>query len=131
MAAQWRPTHSPEKHQKHVVFAAITKEGPVSIRAISSETGKVESELAPKETFDTVVRAAGWMPDNRYVAFGDIHTGTSNLWAHPAIGSGAEKQITHFISGVVWNFQYSPDGKLVAFSRGTNQSDAVLFTNTK
>lgn len=102
------------------------------IRTVSAETGKVESELAPKETFDTVVRrAANWMPDNRYVAFGDIRTGTSNLWAQPAIGSGAEKQITHFSSGVVWNFQYSPDGKLVALSRGTNQSDAVLFTNTK
>jgi Tol biopolymer transport system component len=96
--------------QKHVVFAAITKEGLVSIRTVSSETRKVESELAPKETFDTVVRAAGWLPDNRYVAFGDIRTGSSNLWAHPAIGSGAEKQITHFTSGVVWNFQYSPDG---------------------
>ena len=87
---------------KHVLLAAITKEGQVLIRTVSAETGKVESELAPKETFDTVVRrAANWMPDNRYVAFGDIRTGTSNLWAQPAIGSGAEKQITHFSSGVV------------------------------
>jgi hypothetical protein len=69
--------------------------------------------------------------DNRYVAFGDIRTEASNLWAHPAIGSGPEKQITHFTSGVVWNFKDSPDGKLVALSRGTNQSDAVLFTSTK
>jgi len=31
------------------------------------------------------------MPGNRYVAFGDIRTGTSNLCAHPAIGGGAKK----------------------------------------
>jgi serine/threonine protein kinase/Tol biopolymer transport system component len=116
---------------KHVVFAAIAKDGRVMIKVVSSETGKVEREMPPKETFDTVVRSANWTPDSRSVTFGDIRTGTSNLWSLPVIGNGEEKQLTHFSSGVIWNFAYSYDGKLIVMVRGTNQSDAVLFTNAK
>ena len=44
---------------------------------------------------------------------------------------GPAKQLTHFPSGVVWDFAWSPDGKSIAFARGTDQSDAVLFTSAK
>jgi Periplasmic component of the Tol biopolymer transport system len=116
---------------KHVLFAGIVKDGRVLIRVVSSETGKVEREIPPKETFDTVARSANWMPGNRSIAFGDIRTGTPNLWSQQVIGSGKEKQLTHSSSGVIWNFAYSHDGKLIVMVRGTNQSDAVLFTSGK
>jgi len=32
---------------------------------------------------------------------------------------------------VVWDFAWSPDGKYIALARGTDQSDAVLFTSAK
>ena len=42
--------------------------------------------------------------------------------------SSAVKQLTHYTSGVIWNCQFSSDGKNLAMSRGSNQSDVVLFT---
>lgn len=70
------------------------------------------------------------MPDGRGFAFGDVRTGTPNLWYFP-IGGGPQKQLTHFTSGVLFGSRYSPDGKWIVVARGTNQNDAVLFTNSK
>jgi hypothetical protein len=41
-----------------------------------------------------------------------------------------ETQLTHFTSGVFWDFRYSPDGKFIAMARGSNKSDAVRFTDS-
>src|SRR6267143_900601 len=46
-------------------------------------------------------------------------------------GTGPTKQLTHFTSGEVWDYGWSPDGKFIALARGTDQSDAVLFTSAK
>jgi len=43
---------------KHVVFAALVNDGRVLIKVVSSETRKVERQMPPKETFDTVVHSA-------------------------------------------------------------------------
>jgi hypothetical protein len=109
----------------------MTKQGRVAIRAVSTETGAVEREMPPKETFDTIVRSANWTPDNRSLAIADIRTGSANLWAFPVFGTGPDKQLTHFPSGVIWNFAYSHDGNLLVLVRGTYQSDAVLFTTPR
>jgi hypothetical protein len=39
--------------------------------------------------------------------------------------------LTHFDSGLIFNQRFSPDGKLIAISKGTISSDAVLFTEAK
>jgi hypothetical protein len=45
--------------------------------------------------------------------------------------SGPTKQLSHFTSGVIWDYGWSPDGKFIALARRTDQSDAVLFTSAK
>jgi len=67
----------------------------------------------------------------RSVALLHIRTGTPNLWVWPLLGGGEPNQLTHFTSGVIWNCQYSADGKLIEMTRGSAQSDVVLFTTAK
>ena len=61
----------------------------------------------------------------------DTRAGTPNLWYFAALGEGPEKQLTHFTSGIIWDFRYSFDGKSVVLVRGSRQSDVVLFTTPK
>ena len=128
-AAVSSPFLSPDN--KHVSFATMLKDGTVGALIINPETGATESEKKIPSTFDATVHAACWMPDNRSMALVDTRTGTPNLWLIPVFGNGPEKQLTHFTSGVIWNCHYSPDGKLIALTRGSNQSDVVLFQAAK
>jgi hypothetical protein len=60
-----------------------------------------------------------------------VRNGTPNLWGFPLFLDVPPKQLTHFDSGHIFNQRYSPDGKLIAISKGTITSDAVLFTEAK
>jgi len=116
---------------KHLIFATPMKDGSVGGAVLSADTGKLESEISVPPTFDLSVSTLCWMPDNRSVAYPDLRSGASNLWSQPAIGNGPQRQLTHFTSGKVWACAFSADGKYVAISHGSRQSDAVLFTTPK
>ncbi|MEJ2008160.1 MAG: protein kinase, partial [Acidobacteriota bacterium] len=79
----------------------------------------------------TVVLGAGlqkhWTLDSRAVAFIRTVKGVSNIWEQPLAG-GPPKQVTHFTSGHIFNFAWSPKGDL-ALARGTVSSDVVLIRN--
>ena len=113
---------------KHLLFATPMKDGSVGGAVFSAETGRLEGEISVPPTFDLSVSTLCWMPDNRSVAYPDLRSGVANLWSQPALGTGPQKQLTHFTSGKVWACTFSADGKYVAISHGSRQSDAVLFT---
>jgi Tol biopolymer transport system component len=123
-----QPVVSPD--EEHVAFAHPRKDGKVVGWVVSGATGKVTSEFE-NPTFDPVSRAMSWMPDSQFFVMADVRTGTSNLWALPVLGGGQEKQLTHFTTGMIWDFAYSPDGKWIAMARGPHQSDAVMFREAK
>ena len=56
--------------------------------------------------------------------------GVSNLWSQPLAG-GTPRQITNFKSDRILTFAYSPDGRQLAFARGSHTSDAVLISEAK
>ena len=114
---------------KHVIFATLLSNGDFGGALLSADTGKLEAEMTPAPTFDVSQSLLCWMPDNRSVAYPDLRTGVANLWSQPALGAGPQKQLTHFTSGKIWGCAFSPDGKYVAVSHGSRESDAVLFTN--
>jgi TolB protein len=116
---------------KHVLFAATLKDGSVGGALFSADTGELENEITSAPTFDVSVSTTCWMPDNRSIAYPDLRSGVPNLWSQTMIGNGPERQLTHFNAGKVWGCAFSPDGKYVAISHGSRQSDAVLFTNPK
>jgi Tol biopolymer transport system component/DNA-binding winged helix-turn-helix (wHTH) protein len=70
----------------------------------------------------------GWTPDGQAVAFEAEGGGVLNVWVQP-LGGGPPRQLTHFISDEVQTFAWSPDGRYLALSRGTDIRDAVLITN--
>ena len=70
-----------------------------------------------------------WMPDGRAINYIALNNGVSNIWRQPLDGS-PPFQITKFDTGRIFNFAYSPDGKQLALSRGSLNSDVVLIKNS-
>jgi Tol biopolymer transport system component len=68
-----------------------------------------------------------WTRDSRAFAFIRTVKGVTNIWEQPLVG-GPPKQLTHFTSGQVFNFAWSPKGDMV-LARGTQSSDVVLLRN--
>jgi eukaryotic-like serine/threonine-protein kinase len=116
---------------RHVSFASFDKNGTIVKVMVSTVTGAREgAEVKLGDTFYGSAHGLRWTPDGRSLAAVDIRSGTPNLWSWMFAG-GPAKPLTHFTSGVVWDFGWSPDGKFIALARGTDQSDAVLFTSAK
>jgi Tol biopolymer transport system component/phage shock protein PspC (stress-responsive transcriptional regulator) len=67
----------------------------------------------------------GWMPDGRGMAALDNRSGIPNLWTFPFDGSPG-KQLTHFLKSEIHGFDWSPDGKRIALSRGSSEQNVVL-----
>jgi serine/threonine protein kinase/roadblock/LC7 domain-containing protein len=121
----------PSMDGHHVAFATPDKDGKVVLAVVSADNAALEAQPTIPETLDHTSNAVAWAPDNRSMALSDVRSGTPNIWSLPVIGSGPQRQLTHFTSGQVWAFHYTHDGKSVAYARGNNQSDVVLFTSAK
>ena len=116
---------------RHVLFGSFDKNGTIVGVMVSAVTGAQEgAEIKLGDTLSDSAHGVRWTPDGRSLAAVDIRSGTPNLWSG-ILGKGPAKQLTHFTSGVVWDFGWSSDGKYIALARGTDQSDAVLFSSAK
>jgi Tol biopolymer transport system component len=54
--------------------------------------------------------------------------GISNIWSQPPDG-GPARQLTHFDSGRIVRYRWSPDGRSLVIARGTINNDVVLIRN--
>jgi eukaryotic-like serine/threonine-protein kinase len=84
-------------------------------------------ELPATVSLDAPMR---WTPGGRAIAYVDNRNGVSNIWSHPLDG-GPPKQLTYFNADRIFRFDWSPDGKQLACSRGNEVSDIVLMINSK
>jgi Tol biopolymer transport system component len=75
-------------------------------------------------------RPIHWTPDGHAIAYAVTGGGVSNIWSQPLDG-GPPKQLTAFREGLIFDFAWSRDGKQLALSRGTVNSDVVLISNFK
>ena len=71
-----------------------------------------------------------WSPDGRAIDYSITRGGVSDIWRQPLSG-GAPKQLTHFPSGLIYNFAWSTDGKSLAAARGSVTADIVLLKVAK
>jgi Tol biopolymer transport system component len=74
------------------------------------------------------VRISGglrWSLDNRELYYINRGNDGDNVWAQPVHG-GAAYQVTHFQGLSLFSFDWSPDGKHLAFSQGVQASDVML-----
>ncbi len=71
-----------------------------------------------------------WGTDGRSLLYTKNEGGVDNIWSQPIAG-GTPKQITHFNSELISNFDLSRDGKRLVMSRGTRKQDVVLIRDLK
>jgi Tol biopolymer transport system component len=71
-----------------------------------------------------------WGTDSRLLLYTKNEGGVDNIWSQPIAG-GTPKQITHFNSELISNFDLSRDGKRLVMSRGTRKQDVVLIRDLR
>jgi TolB protein len=84
----------------------------------------------PVKTFPMPGFELRWMPDGRSIAYILRKDGVDNIWSQPLDG-GKPKQITNFTSEFMQFFDFSPDGKQIVVTRGTETRDVVLISGIR
>jgi serine/threonine protein kinase len=69
-----------------------------------------------------------WSPNGKGVQYLLTRNGASNVWEQPLTG-GPLHQVTNFISGRIFDFAWSRDGKQLFLAKGENTSDVILISN--
>lgn len=93
-----------------------------AIEIISFEGGSVKT-FEPARGRLNVIR---WSADSRALTYAATHDKVSNIWIQPMDGS-APRQMTDYKDGLIFWFDWSPDGRWMAASRGVARSDVVLI----
>ncbi|HEY0006252.1 MAG TPA: protein kinase [Pyrinomonadaceae bacterium] len=70
-----------------------------------------------------------WSPDGRAVTYIETVGGVSNIWSQPLVGGPTK--LTDFKSDQILWFDWSHDGRQLAFARGNITSDVVLISDSK
>jgi eukaryotic-like serine/threonine-protein kinase len=71
-----------------------------------------------------------WMPDGAGLAYAARQASVGNIWVQPLDGSPA-KQLTHWHPAPIFSFDWSRDGKWLAYASGSLTSDVVLIADTR
>ncbi|MBV8857584.1 MAG: serine/threonine-protein kinase [Acidobacteria bacterium] len=88
---------------------------------------------APSKVFDVAgapVRQLRWAPDGRAVCHIDTRQAVSNIMCLPLDG-GPPFPVTDFKADRIDAFDWSPDGRRLAISRGSDSSGVVLISDSK
>lgn len=101
-----------------------TPASPSVLSIVSAESGKIlHSFEAPAG-----IQVFGWSRDGSNLNYVLTRGGAGNLWEQSLTG-GPPKQITHFKSELIRDFDWSHDGKQLAVARGHLNSNVVLISN--
>jgi len=71
-----------------------------------------------------------WTLDGRAVTYADKQSGVGNLWVQPLDG-GPPKQLTNWKADPIPAFEWSRDGKWLAYAVGSLTSDVVLISDAR
>ncbi|HEV2401060.1 MAG TPA: protein kinase [Candidatus Sulfotelmatobacter sp.] len=84
---------------------------------------------SPLHVLTTPIGAASlrWAPDGKGLQFVLTRKGAGNIWEESLAG-GDPRQITHFTSGLLFDFAWSRDAKQILLSRGDRTSDVVMLS---
>ena len=69
-------------------------------------------------------------PDGKGLAYPIQEKGVDNIWVQPLERSSG-RQITHFRSGQIGDFRWSPDGSILAVEHEEETADVVLLQESK
>ncbi len=114
---------------KYIVYVYLRTDGKRFVPAAAVVPAAGGAILSTSDVPEGVGEAR-WAPRSDAVTFVVTRDGVSNIWRNP-LGEAPPEQITRFESGRVFSFDWSPDGKRIAFSRGEEVSDAVLLSDVR
>jgi len=69
-----------------------------------------------------------WMPDGTAIAYAPRQGGVGNIWMQPITG-GPPTQLTHWNANPIFSFDWSRDGKWLAYASGSLTSDVILISD--
>jgi serine/threonine protein kinase/dipeptidyl aminopeptidase/acylaminoacyl peptidase len=98
-----------------------------NISLVSIESGTVLRTLEFDPRHVGLVR---FSPDGKGVVYPIREKGVDNLWLQP-LDRGLGRQITNFSALKIYSYQWSQDGKNLAFVRGESPSDLVLIQDAQ
>lgn len=101
-----------------------TESNPYQLKVIPFDGGVASYQLA----WPVSASVARWSPAGDAVEYALTKNGVSNIWRQKLKG-GPPKQITNFESGLIFDFDWSRDGRQLALTRGSESSDVVLISN--
>jgi Tol biopolymer transport system component/predicted Ser/Thr protein kinase len=115
---------SPDSRMLAVRQWGKTPASPSVFSVVSAESGKI------LRTFESPagIQAFGWSRDGRALNYALTRGGAGNIWEQSLTG-GPPRQITHFKSELIRDFDWSHDGKQLAVARGHLNSNVVLISN--
>jgi eukaryotic-like serine/threonine-protein kinase len=115
---------SPDSRMVAVRQWGKTPTSPSVLSVVSAESGKILHAFeAPAG-----MQVFGWSGDGRALHYVLTRGGVGNIWEQSLTG-GPAKQITHFKSELIRDFDWSHDGKQLAVARGHLNSNVVLISN--
>lgn len=126
--------------RSHSIYPSLSPDGSLVsyFYMDTSTTGKGEWRVAIARTDNGAVvhsfkmpsniigRVARWAPDGQSIVYAKANGNVGDLWRQPLDGS-EPVQITYFDSYSIGDFAWSPDGKKIALTRGSEIRDVVLI----
>lgn len=105
-----------------------TQKLPESIGIISADGGQVRKVITLPPSV-SLTAGPRWSPDGMELSYIIRGKDGDNIWSQPVTGEAAH-QVTQFIGLTLFTFDWSADGKELAFSRGIEARDVVLVQST-
>jgi Tol biopolymer transport system component len=120
---------------KYIVYVAVPESPASDVVPPSASKPNLLKVMpfdggTPLNQFDWPASAGAprWAPEGRAIQYILTKNGVSNIWEQKLKG-GPAKQVTNFQSGLIFDFHWSPDGKQLALTRGSQSSDVILISN--
>jgi serine/threonine protein kinase/Tol biopolymer transport system component len=105
-----------------------TQKFPESIGVIGSNGGRLR-KMIPIPLSVSLSAGIRWSPDGYQLTYVNRGKDGDNIWSF-RLDDGPPHQITQFHGVALFSFDWSPDGKQLAFSRGVQAREVVLIEDT-
>lgn len=114
---------SPDGKYVAVVTWGETPTSAQQLKIVPAEGGMALSHF----DLPAAVRNFHWAPGGKEIHYTLVRGGVGNIWGHPLAG-GEARQVTHFNSEQIFDFDWSPDGKQLLISRGNVEQNVILIS---